>query len=413
MSTVQLRELGKTYPDGHVAVQGVDLTIADGEFFVLVGPSGCGKTSVLRMIAGLEEITTGDVLVDGASVKSVLTRTRNLAMLFQSSTLYPHMTVRQNLGFPLEMAHVGRRKVSRKVLETARLLDLERHLDSMPGTLSGGERQRVAMGRAMIRHPDLMLMDEPMSNLDAKLRTALRAELRTMQRSLAATTIYVTHDQVEAMSLGDRVAVMRAGRVVQCAAPAEIYRCPVDSYVAQFMGSPPMNLLGASVVRDSSGLGLQIGHHRISIDDVAGRWPGIDSLLGNDVIVGIRPEAFRSDPHGEFELSVEYHEQVGAVRWVHALIDAPVIREIEATTGLVGIDELGEDESPNEAAIVVALEGRGELDRWAPLRIAVDHDELHLFDHETRLAIETASDEEDARPGAQVRPPVQRSPARR
>ena len=411
MSTVQLRELGKTYPDGHVAVRGVDLEIADGEFFVLVGPSGCGKTSVLRMIAGLEEITTGDVVVDGVSVKTVPTRTRNLAMLFQSSTLYPHLTVRQNLAFPLEMAHVGRRKISARVAETARLLGIEALLDVKPSTLSGGQRQRVAMGRALIRRPGLMMMDEPMSNLDAKLRTALRAELSEMQRRLEVTTVYVTHDQVEAMSLGDRVAVMRAGRVVQCAAPAEVYRSPVDSFVAQFMGSPPMNLLGASVVRDSFGLGLQIGRHRISIDDVAGRWPGIDGLVGSDVIVGIRPEGFRSDPDGEFELSVEYHEQVGAVRWVHALIDAPVIREIEASTGLVGIDEPGDDQSPNEAAIVVALEGRGDVNRWAALRVAVDHDQLHLFDHDTRLAIETVSD--DAGAGREVRQLGQRSPARR
>jgi multiple sugar transport system ATP-binding protein len=319
--------------------------------------------------------------------------------------------VRQNLAFPLEMAHVGRRKVAERVAETARLLGIEAVLDAMPSTLSGGQRQRAAMGRALIRRPGLMLMDEPMSNLDAKMRTALRAELSAMQRRLQVTTVYVTHDQVEAMSLGDRVAVMRAGRVVQCSAPTEIYRSPVDSYVAQFMGSPPMNLLAATLVHDSLGLGLLIGRHRISIDDVAERWPGIDGLVGSDVIVGIRPEAFRSDPHGELELSVEYHEQVGAVRWVHALIDAPVIREIEATTGLVGIDELGEDESPSEAAVVVALEGRGDVNRWAPLRVAVDHDQLHLFDHDTRLAIETVLD--DAGVSGEVRRLGQRSPARR
>jgi multiple sugar transport system ATP-binding protein len=391
MASVQLRGLEKTYPDGCVAVRGVDLEITDGEFFVLVGPSGCGKTSVLRMVAGLEEITSGDVLVDGVSVKTVLTRNRNLAMLFQSSALYPHLTVRENLAFPLQMAHVRKRKVSAKVLETARLLGLEDRLDARPGVLSGGERQRVAMGRAMIRRPDLMLMDEPMSNLDAKLRTALRAELREMQRHLAVTTIYVTHDQVEAMSLGDRIAVMRDGRIVQCAAPVEIYRRPVDMYVAQFMGSPPINLLGARVIRDSTGLGLQIGPHRISIDDVVGRWRGIDGWVDRELIVGIRAEAFRHDPAGEFELSVRFHEQVGAVQWVHASIDAPVISATDMT-GDDGRteDDLVDDDVTEDSTIIAALEGRGDVNRWAPLRISVDHSQIYLFDR-TGLAIEADS----------------------
>lgn len=381
MSTVQLRELGKIYPGGHIAVHDVDLAIADGEFFVLVGPSGCGKTSILRMIAGLEEISTGDVLVDGVSVKAIRTQNRNLAMLFQSSALYPHMTVGENLAFPLEMAHVGRRKVSAKVLETARVLGLEGCLDSMPGVLSGGERQRVAMGRAMIRQPDLMLMDEPMSNLDAKLRTELRAELRAMQRRLAATTVYVTHDQIEAMTLGDRVAVMRSGRIAQCAPPVELYRRPSDTYVAQFIGSPPMNLLGATVVRDSTGVGLQVGRHRISIDDVSWRWPGIDGLVDRGVIVGIRPEALRRDDAGEFELSVRFFEQVGTQQWIHCFIDAPVIDTTESDSAIEPIE-------PIEPTMVVALEGQGDVSLWKPLRLAVDHRQIHLFDRETGAALD-------------------------
>ena len=393
MSTVSLRGLGKTYPDGHVAVREIDLEIADGEFFVLVGPSGCGKTSVLRMIAGLEEITTGNVLVNGVSVNGVLPRNRNLAMLFQSSALYPHLTVRENLLFPLQMAHVGKRKAAAKVVETARLLGLERHLDRMPSALSGGERQRVAMGRAMVRRPDLMMMDEPMSNLDAKLRADLRAELHAMQRRLGVTTVYVTHDQVEAMSLGDRVAVMRDGRIVQCAAPIEIFRRPADTYVAQFMGSPPMNLLGATVVRDGSGSWLQIGPYRVPLGEHARRWPGIDRLVGHDVIVGIRPEAFRRDQLGEFELSVRFHEHVGPVQWVHALIDAPVIRAVDIAGGErhdAGLSAVGPGvDGPGDAATIVAtVDGHAGVNRWAPLRLSVDVGQLHLFDPDTGAAIE-------------------------
>jgi multiple sugar transport system ATP-binding protein len=393
MSTVSLRGLGKTYPDGHVAVRGIDLEIAHGEFFVLVGPSGCGKTSVLRMMAGLEAITTGDVLVNGVSVNGVLPGDRNLAMLFQSSALYPHLTVRDNLLFPLRMARVGKRKAAAKAMETARLLGLEHHLDKKPSALSGGERQRVALGRAMVRRTDLMLMDEPMSNLDAKLRTDLRAELHAMQRRLDVTTVYVTHDQVEAMSLGDRVAVMRAGRIAQCASPIEIFRRPADTFVAQFMGSPPMNLLGATVVRDGSGSGLQIGRYRVPLDEAARRWPGIDGLIDREVIVGIRPEAFHRDPLGVFELSVRFHEHMGAVQWVHALIDAPVIRAVEPVgdgprDALSSTDRPGIDGSDQGSTIVAAIDGHDDVNRWAPLRLSVDVGQVHLFDVETGAAIE-------------------------
>ncbi len=393
MSTVSLRGLGKIYPDGHVAVRGIDLEIADGEFFVLVGPSGCGKTSVLRMIAGLEEITAGDVLVNGVSVKGVQPGDRNLAMLFQSSALYPHLTVRDDLLFPLRMARVGKRKARAQMVETARLLGLEHHLDKKPTALSGGERQRVAIGRAMVRRTDLMLMDEPMSNLDAKLRTDLRAELHAMQRRLDVTTVYVTHDQVEAMALGDRVAVMRAGRIAQCASPIEIFQRPADTFVAQFMGSPPMNLLGATVVRDGSGPGLQIGRYRVPLDGAARRWPRIDGLIDREVIVGIRPDAFHRDPFGVFELSVRFHEHLGAVQWVHALIDAPVIRVIEPVDdgcrdALLSTDQPGIDGSDQGSTIVAAIDGHDEVNRWAPLRLSVDVGQVHLFDVETGAAIE-------------------------
>ncbi len=374
MSIVQVRGVRKVYPDGFVAVDEIDLSIADGELFVLVGPSGCGKSTLLRMIAGLESISGGEVLVDGERVNDVPTNTRNLSMVFQSSTLYPHMTVAENLGFPLRMAGESKASIAEAVTRVAGLLGLTSQLDARHQALSGGERQRVAMGRAIVREPDLLLMDEPMSNLDARLRTELRSELLLLQRRLGTTTVYVTHDQVEAMALGDRVAVMRAGLVVQCGAPVDVYRRPKNMFVAQFLGSPPMNLLVGRLVQEGSGLGLTVGPHRISLGDVATNWPGLDCRVGEALVVGIRPDAFRRDPHGEFELSVRFHEQIGTMQWIHAVSDAPVIDTSDsAPTG-----------SPT---IVAAVEGRGEVSLWQPLRLGVDHTRLHLFDPETGLTL--------------------------
>ncbi len=304
MSKVQLRAVRKVYPDGFEAVDDLDIEIDDGELFVFVGPSGCGKSSVLRMIAGLETITGGEVLVDGVRVNDVPTNTRNLSMVFQNSTLYPHLTVAENLGFPLRMAGVGKAALAAQVAEVADLLGLAACLDSRSFELSGGERQRVALGRAIVRRSELLLMDEPMSNLDAKLRTELRSELSVLLRRLGVTTVYVTHDQVEAMALGDRIAVMRHGRIVQSGRPVDVYRHPVDTFVAQFIGTPPMNLLVSRVVDDEAGVGLCFGSHRLSIGDIWDTWPDLGDLVGREIIVGIRPEAFRRDPHGELVLSL-------------------------------------------------------------------------------------------------------------
>jgi multiple sugar transport system ATP-binding protein len=388
MSTVQLRGVRKVYPDGHVAVADVDLDIGEGELFVLVGPSGCGKSSLLRMIAGLESISAGDVLVDGVRVNELPTNTRNLSMVFQSPALYPHLTVRENLGFPLKMAGIDKATATARVSRVADLLGLGGRLDWRHQALSGGERQRVAMGRAIVRQPDLLLMDEPMSNLDAKLRTELRSELLRLQRRLGTTTVYVTHDQVEAMALGDRVAVMRDGRIVQCGPPVDVYRHPKDSFVAQFIGTPPMNLLVARIVRSDGGLVLLVGSQRMSIGDMPTRWPELVERAGEKIIVGIRPEAFRWDSEGELLLSLRFHEQLGTTQWIHAVTDAQVI-------------DTTESQAVREPTIVAAVEGRGDVSLWEPLRLAVDHGGLHFFDLQTGLALVDRS--------LGVRPPSGRS----
>src|ERR687897_2205458 len=243
MADIQLREVTKRYPDGFEAVKAIDLDIADGEFMILVGPSGCGKSTALRMIAGLEDISDGNLVIDGERVNDLAPRERDIAMVFQNYALYPHMTVRDNMGFALKLAKEDQGEINRRVEEAARILDLEKHLDRKPANLSGGQRQRVAMGRAIVRSPKAFLMDEPLSNLDAKLRVQMRTEVSRIQQRLETTTVYVTHDQVEAMTLGDRVAVMRGGIIQQVDSPKNLYERPENLFVAGFIGSPAMNFV--------------------------------------------------------------------------------------------------------------------------------------------------------------------------
>ena len=379
MTTVELRQLGKVYPDGHVAVTDVDLVIDDGEFFVFVGPSGCGKTSILRMVAGLEEVTSGDVLLDGVSVGRTMTNERDLAMLFQTSALYPQMTVRENVGFPLKLAKIHKREIARRVEGVAARLGLTDVLEVKPNRLSGGQRQRVAMGRAIIREPRMLLMDEPMSNLDAKLRTELRADLAEMHRRLDVTTLLVTHDQIEAMSLGDRAAVMRSGRVVQCDTPQALYEHPADVFVAQFLGSPPMNVVLGRVVRVPGGVALWIGPQLVSLD-AAGPSASIDRLLGRDVGVGIRPESLRLDPDGELLVEITHIERLGAIQLVHATIDAPGVRQPG--------DQVRVDAGA-ASTIVASLKDSVAVNLWKPIRLGVRHEDIHLFDLTTGAALST------------------------
>ena len=316
MATVELEHVGKTYDRGHVAVRDVSLAIEAGEFMVLVGPSGCGKSTLLRMIAGLEEVTSGTIRIGGRSMAGVRARDRDVAMVFQNYALYPHLSVRDNLAFALRMRHVAADAIGHKVDTAAELLGLTPHLDRRPRELSGGERQRVALGRAMVREPQVFLFDEPLSNLDAKLRVQMRAEIKHLHRALRTTMIYVTHDQVEAMTLGDRIAVMNAGAIQQVSRPFEVYRAPVNRFVAEFIGTPVINVFRARVV-DGSGT-LESQGVRLALTPPAIR--RLSTVPGETIDVGIRPEHVRIDSSsgpGSIPGEVEVLEPLGGQVLVH------------------------------------------------------------------------------------------------
>src|SRR3954467_11669791 len=283
MANIELQDVTKRYPDGFEAVKHMDLEIGDGEFMILVGPSGCGKSTALRMIAGLEDISSGELKIGDEVVNDRAPKERDIAMVFQNYALYPHMTVRENMGFALKLAKVDQAEIDRKVEEAAKVLDLTQHLDRKPANLSGGQRQRVAMGRAIVRDPSAFLMDEPLSNLDAKLRVQMRAEVSRIQDRLGTTTVYVTHDQTEAMTLGDRVAVMRAGVLQQVDAPQELYQHPLNLFVAGFMGSPSMNFFSATVADDR--VRFALGEFELPAQ--------FRGTADGELILGIRPEEFQ------------------------------------------------------------------------------------------------------------------------
>jgi multiple sugar transport system ATP-binding protein len=370
----------KQYPNGFVAVPGVDLHVDDGEFLVLVGPSGCGKSTVLRMVAGLEDITGGDLLFDGERVNDMGPQQRDIAMVFQSYALYPNMTVAENIGFAMRLRKTDKETIRQKVAEVAELLELSAVLDRKPGQLSGGQRQRVAMGRAIVRQPKLFLMDEPLSNLDAKLRVQTRSEISKLQRRLGVTTLYVTHDQVEAMTMGDRVAVLRRGVLMQCASPAELYGRPANLFVAQFIGSPSMNVVRATVESsDDAAIVVAIGTQRISIEGPArARLAGLASRVGGDIALGIRPEALGSEGTETLDVHVEIVEMLGAEVHAHATLGAPSVR---STDGGVEID------TGAESLMVASLDPRRGVKVGDRLSLTVDTARLHAFDIESGAAI--------------------------
>src|SRR5438093_22677 len=293
MSRIVLDRISKLFGDDVVAVDDVSLEIADGEFMVLVGPSGCGKSTILRLIAGLEDVTAGEIMIGERQVTDLEPKARDIAMVFQSYALYPHMTVEQNLAFGLKLRKLPKQEINERVRRVAKILKIEEFLKRKPRALSGGQRQRVAMGRAIVREPQAFLMDEPLSNLDAKLRVTLRAEIHQLQRSLGVTTIYVTHDQVEAMTMGDRVAVMQTGHLQQVDTPQVLYDNPVNEFVAGFIGSPSINLVEAELAQSNGHLEVSLGEHRLAVDDqVARNRSGLSDYVGKTVILGIRPEDF-------------------------------------------------------------------------------------------------------------------------
>jgi multiple sugar transport system ATP-binding protein len=380
MSTLELRHLGKRFATGEWAVRDVDLTVADGELFVIVGPSGSGKSTLLRMVAGLDEVTVGDVLVDHKSLARVRPHERNIAMAFQHYALYPHMTVAENIGFPMRVTHLHQAVVERRIQEVAAALQLDDVLDRRPSTLSGGQQQRVAMGRAIVRDPRLLLMDEPMSNLDAKLRVQTRLVIMRLQRRLGLTTLYVTHDQDEAMAIGDRVAVMRHGAIVQCDVPIEVYDHPCDVFVAQFVGTPPMNLVEAAVVETADGgYALRIGSQDLPADDhVVAQRSDLRDLVGRNVVVGFRADGCSHAADGPLLGSVVSSEVVDLRKFVQVELDAHGVR----------VTSQGAMVDPAErTSIVVALAPSAPLNRWEPFRITIDLERIHLFDPSTGRAL--------------------------
>jgi multiple sugar transport system ATP-binding protein len=391
VSRIALEGITKRYQDGTTAVRSLDLSIADGELMVLVGPSGCGKTTALRMVAGLEEITEGTILIDGRPVNDMEPRDRDIAMVFQSYALYPHLTVRDNMGFSLKYRKTPKQEIRRRVDEAARILELEELLGRKPRQLSGGQRQRVAMGRAIVRQPRAFLMDEPLSNLDAKLRVQMRAEIARLQRSLGVTTIYVTHDQTEAMTLGSRVAVLRHGVLQQVASPQELYGRPANLFVAGFIGSPAMNLIEATLERGGdSGPGPQVifGTHRLRVPDgVIRQHPALEKYLGRTVVTGIRPEHLEdaalvpgAEPESVIEVSVELREELGAEVNAHCTVGVPPLQVAAVAIGDSEPDPAEIEEVPQIPAIIARLDPRTAIREGERARIHVDLDSLHFFD---------------------------------
>jgi multiple sugar transport system ATP-binding protein len=375
VAEIELVRVSKVYGGGVVAVDDVSLTIRDGEFIVLVGPSGCGKSTLLRMMAGLEDVTAGEISIGGRHVTDLAPRHRDVAMVFQSYALYPHMSVRQNLGYGLKVRRTSKEEVRRRVDEVARLLGLEDMLDRRPAQLSGGQRQRVAMGRAIVREPRAFLMDEPLSNLDAKLRVGMRASLAQLHARLGVTTVYVTHDQVEAMTLGQRVAVMRSGRILQVAEPQRLYAEPVDLFVAAFIGSPAMNLVEATI-EDGHAV---FGQFRLPLDGARRPEPGIDR-----VILGMRPESFEDAAFArgdgpEVEVAVTVVEELGSDAHVFFEVDAPRISAEALTAHGDDATLLAEEKSLFTARVDPATAARP----GGRLRLSVDPRRFHFFDPRT------------------------------
>jgi multiple sugar transport system ATP-binding protein len=407
VASVSFDHVRKVYPDGTVAVQDLSLEIPDGELMVLVGPSGCGKTTALRMVAGLEEISEGEVRIGDEVVNKLPPRDRDLAMVFQTYALYPHKSIYDNLAFPLRLRKLGKAEIDERVHRIARVLELEEQLKRRPRQLSGGQRQRVAMGRAIIREPRAFLMDEPLSNLDAKLRTQMRAEISLLHKELGVTTLYVTHDQVEAMTLGERVTVLRKGELQQVATPQELYDRPVNLFVAGFIGSPPMNFVQGEVLPDGGGVQVQIGDRRLSVDDdERALASGLERWAGRKVIVGIRPEHLedaaldpRAAPDRRLHGRVRLRELLGSESIVHFQIDAapavtPELLELaEDVDETALLDVLDDQRRMRRTALIgrFGVDSRVREDEDA--EVAVRPRALRFFDPESgrRIGVEAVS----------------------
>jgi multiple sugar transport system ATP-binding protein len=398
MAGVTFEGVGKVYPDGTRAVSDMTLEIEDGEFMVLVGPSGCGKTTALRMVAGLENISEGVVRIGERVVNHVPPRDRDIAMVFQSYALYPHLSVYENIAFGLKLRKEKKSEIDQRVQEAARILGLEPFLKRKPRALSGGQRQRVAMGRAIVRRPQAFLMDEPLSNLDAKLRVQTRAEIAKLQNDLGTTTIYVTHDQIEAMTMGDRVAVMRKGEIQQVAPPQELYDRPVNLFVGGFIGSPAMNMVEATLAKSNGGYAVEAGGQRIVLDqELISARSGLQAYEGKPIVLGIRPEdledaALASDVPADRRIKgkMELTEALGSEIMAHFTVEAPPaltedVRELAQDLG----DDRAVDEpgTKQHTTMVGRFDARSKVKEGETVEVAVDTRGLHFFDPDSGLGI--------------------------
>jgi multiple sugar transport system ATP-binding protein len=387
MAEIQFKDVTKRYRDGYEAVKNLNLDVNDGELMILVGPSGCGKSTALRMLAGLEDITEGELDIGGQRVNDKAPKDRDIAMVFQNYALYPHMTVRENMGFALKLAKTPQEEINRKVDEAAKILDLEAHLERKPANLSGGQRQRVAMGRAIVRNPSVFLMDEPLSNLDAKLRVQMRTEISRIQQQMQTTTIYVTHDQTEAMTLGDRIAVMRAGVLQQVGAPSELYGQPANLFVAGFIGSPSMNFLPGELEGDS--VTLPIGTLKLR-DDLRQQLAATNGRRRRDVIAGLRPEHFEdsslvSEPAAglSFRATIDVLESMGSEYYAYFQVQAERVssRELDELAQDAGAADLPSTGSGSQ--IVARLDAASTVREGEEAQLWFDSRKVHLFDAES------------------------------
>jgi multiple sugar transport system ATP-binding protein len=393
MAAITLEGVGKVYPGGTRAIEGVSIDINDGEFLVLVGPSGCGKSTILRMIAGLEDITEGGLKIGDRLVNDVPPKDRDIAMVFQNYALYPHMTVFDNMAFGLKLRKMQKEEIRRRVESTAKTLEITEYLDRKPKALSGGQRQRVAMGRAIVREPAAFLMDEPLSNLDAKLRVQMRSEIGLLQTRLGTTTVYVTHDQVEAMTMGDRVAVIRKGRLQQIDTPRNLYDQPDNLFVAGFIGSPSMNFVYGRLSGDGDRLSIEFAGQKVSLDHgLVGNRSGLGAYKGKELVIGLRPEVFEVEaattpnPERTIEVKIDLVEQLGSEAFIHFTLPSPPVITPD-------IRELLDDQGTDPATLGELTRATARVDPdHAPTagvqcRLVIETAKLHFFDKESGLAI--------------------------
>ena len=390
MGAININSVGKIYPNGTRALEDVNIAINDGEFVVLVGPSGCGKTTLLRMVAGLEDITEGEISIADKVVNEIAPKDRDIAMVFQNYALYPHMSVYDNMAFSLKLRKLPKNEIDQKVKDAAKTLEIDELLERKPKALSGGQRQRVAMGRAIVRNPQAFLMDEPLSNLDAKLRVQMRAELGQLHSQLETTTLYVTHDQVEAMTMGDRVAVIRKGILQQIDTPREIYLYPKNIFVAGFIGSPSMNFVYATVESNSKGINLKFGNDKISSKDAS---EALKKYEGKEIVLGIRPEAFEDSAYAnkeefseELNIDVSLLEQLGSDTYIHFYKDLKPV-QTEAIEEILA-DE-GEDISVlgTQTKFIARINPNARIEEGQNIKLAINPSKLHFFDPDSGLAI--------------------------